>query len=174
MNAKTRAAIIILALILVVFSFTCIILGNMLKKREAALSAVNETSLRSFSYTLSGGMNGEYYSVDLRCDDEDRSMVTVEIHDQMSHDSRDKKVKKRVNAQCCSDIDKIINENGVLAWAELPESGITVTDISEFSVSISRFDGQNYRISQSQQLPDNSFEVINEILSIIRSYAGIE
>lgn len=155
---KVLAYIVIASLaLLLVFVVVTFVISSKSKENDG----ISDRPLTSVSYTLSGDMEGSFLDITVSYENGKVKAVKRE----MEHAGAKEKVKKKnLDMSVLDSLEKIVEDNGLTSWKNLPMDEIQALDESVGSISF-KYNGEYHSFSSNQVLPDNDvFRTIKDIL----------
>lgn len=113
-------------------------------------------TLRYMDYTTSGGMDGSYLSVSVRRASDNDVILSCTVR--TSGAKRRKDYSRRIADDVLLELEKIVNENDLTSWINLPQREYFVLDKAEETLTFG-IDRRYWRIGTTSQWPDDGSAV---------------
>ena len=126
------------------------------------------SGLYSWSYTVSGGMDGGTLEISAEYSEKTGRTVVTRA-EKKTHSSVQRTRRRRADASLLDEIGEIVSEYGMREWDGLAMSGLQVPDAAAVRVTLRYGEGSRYSFSSSQELPEGWAEGVEKINSIILS-----
>lgn len=131
------------------------------------------SGILSVTYSSAGGMEGGHYYASVTYDPE-KQRAWVEIREQKAHYEKEHTVKREVGEDCIRAIEAILAKENIAAWKDLPPAKVFALDADTASVFVDYEDGSRISFSETQELPEEAFDMMYELVVCMKQYAGIE
>ena len=127
-------------------------------------------AVTSLTITKSGDSLGCFYEWTAELTGPDSVRVTVVS--QPTHNDREKTTTKTVGLEVLQEISAIVQDRGMTAWDDLPDTDLIALDAASTGVSFV-YRGAEHGFSSSQELPEGGWAACWQIRDLIEAAAGV-